>query len=152
MNGSRLRQLALILVVVSLAGGAAGCGTATNPYIQTGPTPTSTTDTFTGTLTNDPTTPVLRVTHSFTTAYTGTLSMTMTDISPDASLVIGYGIGSWDATTSTCGQLIAWNNASSPGTTIIGNALAGSFCIQVYDVGNLASAATTTYTLTVTHY
>jgi len=152
MNWSRARELVLILVVASLAGAGAACGTANNPYIQTGPTPTATTDTFTGTLTNDPTIPVMRVTHTLTTTYTGAMSIVMTSIQPDSTLVLGFGVGTWDPTTSTCGQLLAWNNTTSPGTIIVGNALVGSFCIQVYDVGNLASGGTTTYTFTVTHY
>ena len=67
-------------------------------------------------------------------------------------LLVGFGIGSWDATTSTCGPLLAWNNSATPGTIIIGNALAGNFCVQVYDVGTLAAGAQTNYTLTATHY
>jgi hypothetical protein len=76
----------------------------------------------------------------------------MTVNQPDPALLIGFGIGSWDTTTSTCGPLLAWNNSATAGVSITGNALAGSFCVQVYDIGNLAAGAQTNYTITVTHY
>jgi len=153
MIWSRLRNAAWSLALVGLALGTGACGSnADNPYLQIGPTPTTTTDTFTGTLVNSAGAPVLRLTHTFVTAFTGTVTITLTDNQPDTALKIGFGIGSWDATTSTCGPLLAWNNSATPGVIIIGNALAGNFCVQVYDVGNLLAAAQTNYTLTVTHY
>jgi hypothetical protein len=153
MIWSGVRGAVLSLALVVLAAGALGCKqNANNPYLQIGPTPTTTTDTFSGTLKNSADLPVMRLTHTFTSAYSGTVTMTMTANTPDAALVLGFGIGTWDATTSTCGSLLAWNNTSTAGTTIIGNALAGSFCVQVYDVGNLVADGSTSYTLTVTHY
>ena len=153
MIWSRFGRVALSLALVGLAFGTIACqSNANNPYLQLGPTPTTTTETFTGTLVNSADAPILRLTHTFTTSVSGTLTMSVTANTPDASLVIGFGIGSWDSTTSTCGPLLAYNNTATPGVSIIGNALAGSFCVQVYDVGNLASGAQTNYTLSVVHY
>jgi hypothetical protein len=153
MIWSRLRGAVLSLALVGLALGTGACqNNANNPYLQLGPTPTTTTSTFTGTLINSADTPVLRLTHTFTTTYSGTLTLTLTANQPDAALIIGFGIGSWDATTSTCGPLLAWNNSATPGVSIIGNALTGNFCAQVYDVGNLAVGAQTNYTVSVTYY
>lgn len=153
MIWSRLRGAVASLALVGLALGTGACqSNANNPYLQLGPTPTTTTSTFTGTLTNSADTPVLRLTHTFTTTYSGTMTIILTDNQPDNTLKIGFGIGSWDATTSTCGPLLAWNSSATPGVSIIGNALVGSFCVQAYDVGNLAVGAQTNYTLTVTYY
>ncbi len=153
MIWSRLRGAALSLALVGLALGSGACqNNANNPYLQLGPTPTTVTDTFTGTLNNSGDIPVLRLTHTFTTTYTGTVSIGMTVNQPDPALLIGFGIGSWDTTTSTCGPLLAWNNSATAGVSITGNALAGNFCVQVYDIGNLAAGAQTNYTITVTHY
>jgi len=151
MIGSRLRGAVLSLALAGLALGTGACQ-GSNPYTQLGPTPTVITSTFTGTLANSGDVPVLRLTHTFTTTYNGTVTLTLTANQPDTALVVGFGIGSWDATTSTCGPLLAWNNSAAQGASIIGNGLAGNFCTQVYDVGNLAVGAQTNYTLTVTYY
>jgi hypothetical protein len=154
MIWSRLRGAVSFLALVGLALGTGACqGNTNNPYLQAGPSPTTTTDTFTGTLSNSGATPVLRLTHTFAVKYSGTLSILLKDNQPDTALRVGFGIGAWDATTSTCGPLLAWNNSATAGVSIIGSALAGNFCAQVYDdFGSLAAGAQTNYTLTVTHY
>ncbi|MEI6667736.1 MAG: hypothetical protein WCP29_06235 [Acidobacteriota bacterium] len=153
MIWSRVRGAVLSLALAGAALGAGACNSsANNPYLQLGPTPTTSTSTFTGTLVNSADAPIMRLTHTFTTTYTGTVTIALTANQPDAALVIGFGIGSWDSTTSTCGPLLAWNNTATPGVAIVGNGLAGNFCVQVYDVGNLAADAQTNYTVTVTHY
>jgi len=153
MIWSRLRGVVFLLALFGLALGAGACtSNANNPYLQLGPTPTTTTDTFTGTLINSASSPVLRLTHTFTSTYNGTVAIALTANAPDSALVIGFGIGAWDSTASTCGPLLAWNNTATAGTSITGNALAGNFCVQVYDVGNLTAGASTTYSLSVQHY
>jgi hypothetical protein len=153
MIGCRLRGAVWAVALVGLALGAGACtSNANNPYLQLGPTPTASTTTFAGTLINSADAPVLRLTHTFTTTYAGTATLGLTANTPDSGLVMGFGIGAWDATTSTCGPLLAWNNSSTVGTSIVGNALAGNYCVQVYDVGNLGSGAQANYTLSVTHY
>jgi len=151
MSWFRARSVVVLAVGLLLGMGAVGCsGSSSNPYLNYGPTPTAETLTFTGTLDNTGDVPVLRQTHTFTTTYNGTLSMTLTATTP--SMAVGFGIGQWDSTNSTCGPLLSWNNMATPGTVILGNAIAGSFCAQVYDVGNLAAGAQASYTLSVTHY
>ena len=154
MSWFRARSVFAIAVGLLLLGmGAVGCSSnANNPYLDLGPTPTATTQTFTGTLDNSGDVPILRLTHTFTTTYDGTVTITLTANAPDASLLIGFGIGVWDSTASTCGPLLSWNNTATPGTIILGNAVAGNFCVQVYDVGNLAAGAQTNYAMEVTHY
>jgi hypothetical protein len=149
----RRRGAVLFFVLMGMALGLSACQSdSTNPYLQIGPTPTATTDTFTGTLVNSSTVPILRLTHTFATTVAGSLSIILTDVQPDATIELGFGIGSWDAATSTCGPLLAWNNTGLPGISITGNAVIGSFCVQVYDVGKIPAETTTNYTLTVTHY
>jgi hypothetical protein len=151
----RRRGAVMLLVLTGLALGLSGCSSdANNPYLQVGPTPTATTDTFTGTLVNSATAPALRLTHTFATTVSGSLTIILSANQPDSSLTLGFGIGAWDSATSTCGPLLAWNNTATPGISITGNAVAGNFCVQVYflDTTALAADLQTTYTLTVTHY
>ena len=153
MSRFRSRRVVLTVALLSMGVIVAACKADTsNPYLNTGPTPTTTTLTFTGSLINSGDTPVLRLTHTFTTTLAGTLTLTVTDNTPDSAIQIGFGLGVWDSGTSTCGSLLAYNNTATTGTAIIGNALAGSFCVQAYDVGNIPAGSQTNYTITVTHY
>jgi len=153
MNWFRFRHGVLTVALLCAGVLSLGCKVDTsNPYYNTGPTPTALADTYSGTLDNSGDVPVLRLTHTLTTTNAGTMSITLTNNTPDPALTLGMGIGAWDTTTSTCGQLLAYNNSAVVGSLIIGNAIAGSFCVQVYDVGKLAAGAQTSYTITVTHY
>jgi len=120
----------------------ASCGnnnTTTNPD---GGTPGERkTETFSGTLTAR-----AAMWHTFTVAASGTVDVTLSGLAPVQTTAVGMGIG----TTPTNGcQVQAWNNSSTAGTMITAPINPGTFCVMVYDVGNVTDALT--YNLTVVH-
>jgi hypothetical protein len=136
----RAEALAALLAAAVLL---PACG-KDNPASSNGTTPsnaTRTTETFTGTLTSRSAT-----WHTFTVAANGTVDATLTALEPVATLTVGLGIG----TTPTNGCSVqAWNNAATSGTVLTGSIIPGTFCVTVYDVGNVTDSVT--YTVTVTH-
>jgi hypothetical protein len=126
--------LASLLVLLS----AAGCG-----IIHDSSSPSSTnTDTFSGTLS-----PQGSAVRTFTITQAGTVSVTLTSLSP--ALAVGLGIGT-PSGTHGC-TLTTSTSVAVAGTTaqIRANVDSGSFCVQIYDTGNLTTAVT--YSINVTH-
>jgi hypothetical protein len=133
---SRLRILA-----VALALGAAACGDNTT----TAPTPTTpvtVTDTFAGTLT-----PNGAASYTFTTATSGTLTATLATLAPNSSLIVGLALGTWSG--NAC-QIILSKDSASQASFIVGQgSQASTFCVRIYDVGNVVDPAT--YEIQVNH-
>jgi hypothetical protein len=108
-------------------------------------TPTTTVETFTGSFTQGS-----YGLHPFAQTARGALTVTLTDIGPDATLVVGVGIGSWDGTS--CSLISgAFSDAAKIGWAVTGTAAAANFCVAIYDVGNVPADTTVTYTITVEH-
>jgi hypothetical protein len=135
------RRVGAVAAILALAVLLPACG-KDNPTSSDGSSnATRTTDTFTGTLTSRSAT-----WHTFTVVASGTVDATLTTIEPVSTLTVGLGIG----TTPTNGCSVqAWNNAATTGTVVTGSIIAGTFCVTVYDVGNVTEDVT--YTVTVTH-
>jgi hypothetical protein len=131
------RVIALVLAALMPACG----GSSTPTSSTTGSDATRTTETFTGTLTSRS-----AVWHTFTVAQNGTVDVTLTTLDPVSTITVGLGIG----TTPTNGCSVqAWNNAATTGTVLSGSIIPGTFCVTVYDVGNVTDVVS--YTVTVTH-
>jgi len=149
MKGS-LRRLSLVcaLIIGVTAFGCTNGASSTNSAL-TGPTPTVVTETFNGTIGQNGT-----MVHNFTVSNSGyALLAGFTSISPSAVTSLGLGIATWDPTSSTCGLNQTQNDSAKNGSTALsGTAGAGSFCIRVYDGGNIGSDTTVTYTVQVQHY
>jgi hypothetical protein len=127
--------LAAILVL-------AGCGDDSNSNTPTGPTPVAVTETFSGTLN-----PNGGITHPFAVQQTGTVSATLSAVSPEGT-IIGLSLGTWNG--QTC-QIILANDKAAQGNSVVGSATStGTFCARVYDVGQLPGL--TDYELSVTHF
>jgi hypothetical protein len=133
-----MKRILAIVLVTSLA--AAGCSDPVAPATPTPATPTVT-DTFTGTLL------ILGSnTHQFTIQQIGGIMVTLNGVTPGASLGIGVGTPSG----SNCLLVQHLTAVGSPSTQISGTAtITGTFCISVFDVGNLVEPVT--YTVTVLH-
>jgi hypothetical protein len=122
---------------------AAACGS--DPATPTSPTPVSTTETFTGTVTH-----LSTAGHSFTVAETGTLTITLTAVGPLTTMSMGVGIGIWDGTS--CAVSTTKNdNARTGAVALTGTANAGSYCVNVYDSGNVPEDWEVTYEVQVVH-
>jgi hypothetical protein len=132
----------VVLLTAALVG---ACGNDSTP---TGPTTTPVAITeppFTGTLTVNG-----AATFPFAVNQTGTITATLTALSTDGA-VVGFELGTWNATTSTCTVATIANDQATAGATIIGNAAStANFCVRIFDVGKLT--APTDYVITVTHF
>ena len=131
-----------LVPVLLLAGLTAGCNN--NNTSTTTPTPpTLLTDTFSGTVTVNGS-----FSHPFTVARAGTVTAEITALSPDATVVVGFALGTWNG--AAC-QLVITNDAATVSTAVLGTATApGQLCVRVSDVGQLT--APTDYDVKVDHY
>ena len=141
----RLNVRAILLAVAVLATGA--CSNDTLSSLTTPTTPTTFTDTFTGTLSRNGS-----FTHSFTTASLGAVSASIVNLQPTSSQILGLSLGVWNG--SACSTSPATGGSSSDiattGSSITLNATAaGSLCVRLYDVGFISDPVL--YTLQVTH-
>ena len=138
MRSSLLR--AFLILPLALLAGACGDNTTT----PTTPTaPTLTTETFTGTVNING-----AVTHSFAATSTGTVTATLTSMSPDSTLTIGLAMGTWNG--ATCAIVLA--NDKAVRTSVVTGTLssvAGNLCVRIFDVGGITEP--TAYEVTVIH-
>ncbi len=125
MKGAR-RSGVLVVLAMSLA--TAGCEAGNTPIRPTNVT----SQTLTGTLALGGV-----FTFPFTVTVTGTVTAVVENVigvsTPDQATV-GLGIGTWDGSTCT---LILKNESATFNTAIVGTILAGNYCLQLYDVGQM---------------
>jgi hypothetical protein len=140
-RGSPPRFVVALALVAAVIG--SGCNLFNNVDSPSSTTPATVTDTFGGTIAQGSVRPIFTV----TVAQTGTVSVTLATMSP--SVAMGLGIGTASGTTgctltSSSTSVLA---GSAPQLTV--TEPAGSYCVSLYDVGNLTSTAT--FTVTVSH-
>lgn len=138
-------KVAVLGCVLALATAACDNSGSTTPTSLT-PTPTVTTEMFTGSVDvggSD--------VHPFNVALSGApVNVILTAAGPPATIFMGLGVGSYSNTACT---LLTGGSVVTPAGTaaqLSGTVLAGSYCVMVYDVGN--QVAQITYGVTVTHY
>jgi len=132
-------QFATLAAIIALTTWA--CGGATTATSPTSPLIPTTTETFQGTLT-----PNGAQVYSFS-SLVGTITETLTTVSPDATAAIGLSIGTWDG--SSCTTFKANDNAIQGTVVTVGVTVAGPVCARVYDVGKLTG--TINFTVTLEH-
>lgn len=120
---------------------AVGCGGAAQDTTTT-PTPTPITENFSGAIDKNGS-----VTFPFTVAAPGTIVVTLTSLSPVATLAVGVELGTWDG--AVCTVALSNDNTKLNDQLTGTSAVGGSFCVRVYDVGNVTS--TESMALTVLH-
>jgi hypothetical protein len=133
-----MKRILFAVLGVSLL--TAGCSDPVPPAAPTPAAPTIT-DTFSDTLL------VLgRNSHQFTVGQVGGVKVTLNSVDPSAAVGIGVG-------TPATGACTVLSNISAVGGASVqlsGTAtVTGTFCVSVYDVGNLVEPVT--YTVTVLH-
>jgi hypothetical protein len=132
-----------LMTLVGLVILSAGCGLLNND--STSPsTPTTITDTWSNTLAVKGTS-----FYTFTVASAGPVSVTLSTLSRTSTVAVGLGLGTPNGTasctlSSSTSSAIA---ASTPQITVTENA--GTYCAQIYDVGNLTTASS--FTITIVH-
>ncbi len=141
--GGMFSRMTRVLVASVLATGAIACDDPgpTAPVTET-PVVENVTETYSGRLARNG-----AVTFPFAVQTTGTLTLTLADLSSDAA-ALGLSLGTWNGIT--CAAVIANDNAFKF-TQVIGAAgsATGSteFCVRIYDVGRLSEPVTFTITL-----
>ena len=146
VSGSCQRSAPLTIMLL-LSVWLAACGSDTSS--PTSPSPTLATDTFNGSIAQN-----ASAVHTFSVTNSGyTLLVGYTSISPSTVTALGVGIGAWDASTSSCSLNVSQNDTARSGNTAIsGTSNSGSYCLRVYDGGNIPSGVTATYTVQIQHY
>jgi hypothetical protein len=85
----------------------------------------------------------------FTLATSGTITATITRLEPDATVTVGFALGTWNDASQVCQPVLIRDNAVI-NTAINGAAsFAGTFCVRIYDVGTLTDAVN--YVIRVDH-
>jgi hypothetical protein len=134
-------------MVLALGIGVTGCGvesTTTPTTPTTSMTITPTTELFTGTVSQ-----LGSSTNPFTVSVTGSVKIQLTSVAPLATMALGVEIGTWNGTI--CTTITKNDNARSGTTALTGTAAAGSYCVNVYDSGNIPEASSVDYTIQVLH-
>ena len=141
MNRYHLKNMKRALALaIGVALFAAACSDPGAPATPTPATPTIN-ETFTGTLL-----PLGNDTHPFTVNQIGGIEVSLTGVTPGASVGVGVGTPS-GANCLLLDNLIV---VASPNAQLRGTAtVVGSFCVSVFDVGNLVESVT--YTVSVLH-
>jgi len=134
----RVIPLSLLIALATVA-----CDNSSSTSVATSPSPL-TTETFSGTVavgSSD--------FHTFTATQGGTVSVTLNAAGPPATIFMGLGIGT--PSTSTCALLSGATADTQAGTTsqLSGTVDAGTYCVEVYDVGN--ETIPVNYSVTVAH-
>lgn len=123
---------------------SAGCGDDDNNNPIDPTPPTQVTETVNGTLT-----PFSARVHQFQTQAPGTVSATLTEITP-SDTVVGLDLGTW---TGTACQVNVARPSTTTGGAVIGTATTvATLCVRIYDVSDTGLPATVPYTITVTHF
>lgn len=145
-----LRSCGVMLSIMSMVA-LFGCASNSNGSTLTTPTATATvaTDTFTGAIDQNGT-----AVFPFTVTSAGYgLLAGYTSIAPASVAALGLGIGSWDASSSTCSLNISQNDTGRSGSTALsGTPNSGSYCLRIYDAGNIPAGISASYTVQVQHY
>jgi hypothetical protein len=130
----------ILALVLGLSLATLGCSDPVAPATPTPAIPTVT-DTFNGTLL------VLGSnTHPFTVQQIGGIKVSITGVTPGAAVGIGVGTPSG----SSCLLIDHLTAVASPNAQISGTAtITGTFCVSVYDVGNLVESVN--YVVSVLH-
>jgi len=142
IHATRRRLVAFLMTAAVPLCGACGSTSGTSTVA---PTPvTTTTEDFTATIDQ-----LGSMTHAFSVAAAGTVEVKLTDVEPLATMGLGVAVTTGG---TACGSDIAQNNNAKSGTTALGGTAAvGSYCVRVFDAGNIPAATSVTYTVEVTH-
>ena len=135
------RVLGRGLLALALAGAVSSCGGDTST--ATTPTPTSVIDTFNGTLAAQGS-----VQFPFTVTTPGVVSATLTSLNPQATITVGFGLGQPSA--GVCNLITgAFSESAKVGQPISGTIGAGSYCVALYDIGNVVGSDD--FIITISH-
>jgi hypothetical protein len=134
----------LLAFAAAAAIGAAGCdsGDAPTSPDDPGPPPATVTETFSGNVGVNG-----AQNFNFASQAAGSVTATLTAITPDEAAVVGLSLGTWNGTAC---QIVIANDNATKGITVTGSVSGiGSLCVRIYDVGKLTTTAG--FEITVVH-
>lgn len=144
-----MRQLRLLSLLALLVAVAVGCddNNPTAPIIEDAEPVPTVTDTFTGMFGLGET-----ACHTFTSVNPGPAELTITALAPLETLTVGIGIGLDDGDPATACSYFAADSSVRVNQTLLSQlGSAATYCVCVFDVGNVFPDQTVTYTFTVEH-
>ena len=133
-----------LLVAAALAG-AAACGSSTGTTAPSATSPANVTDSFSGSVAQ-----LGSENHVFAVGAAGTVTVTLSSVSPLATLALGVAVTSSDGTNCLT-QISQNDNARSGIIALTGTAQTGNYCVRVYDSGNVQPSTSVAYTVQVIH-
>jgi hypothetical protein len=138
----RFLPVAFVLAILCAACGGDAKEIPTAPTVS----PASVSESFSGSLTVQN-----QNSHNFFVSSAGQLAITLTAVGPPSDIAIGLGLGvpSGFSCALTLGTGTFNTVQASTAPQIKGIAIPGTFCVTVYDVGNVMD--TVDYTITVDH-
>jgi len=107
------------------------------------PTVTPTTENFTGSISKNGV-----AVFTFAEDIEGTITATLTTLSPQTDISLSFSLGTWDGSTCSVGVS---NDAAITNTMLTGTAAPGSFCVRVAD-GSGRVSDKENVSVTVVHY
>ena len=132
----------LLAAATALIPLVAACGSSNDS--PTSPTPTQVTETFTGTVNQNSASTI-----TFNATAAGPVSATIMSLEPVATVQVGFALGTWDG--SAC-QVVIVNPRATTGSQVAANASTqGTYCVHLYDIGQITADAPLAYSLNVTH-
>lgn len=140
------RLLAVLLVGVTPLVAASCDNGGSSDTTPTSPSAALVTENFTGTVD-----PGGTAVNQFSVTTSGNqVNVLLTAAGPPATIYMGLGVGTY--ASSTCTLLTNGSVLAQAGATaqLSGTVNAGTYCVEVFDVGN--QTAQISYTVTVTHY
>jgi hypothetical protein len=124
-----------VLIAACLAAALSGMACDDASSTPTSPSATSpVTETFSGQLSVGGT-----ASRSFTSATSGTATLTLTQIGPPADVTVGFGIGIPQADGAGCHLTQSLQTGASPTPQFTVTVEAGSYCVRLFDTGALTS-------------
>jgi hypothetical protein len=149
MRPGRMKILsaAALVLVLALALTATACSSGSSTAIPTAPSaPASIIETFNGTVTVGSSD-----FHNFAVTANGSVNVTLTAASPPATIWMGLGVGT--PGSGACSLPPGGGNSvptpAGVNPQLSGTLTAGTYCVLVYDIGNVTSPVT--YSVTVAH-
>jgi hypothetical protein len=133
-------------LIVAIGSLGAGCNLLPGDSTSaTSPSPSATTVTFSGSVSPGGVPSFF----TFAVATAGPVAVTLTSLTPSTSSGIGLGLGTPNGTTGCTLANFTTSAVGSSTAQISVTESAGTYCAQVYDPGNLASASS--FTISVSH-
>jgi hypothetical protein len=139
-----LTNVGFVAVIAALSGSIA-CGGNKTPTQPDPPVYELKTEVFSGSVKTGGSTPF-----HFPVVNPGKILVTITELGPTSTLVMGIYLGFWDAATEGCVEQVRTTSATLNVTYEATPQQPGEYCAAVFDSGNVV--VTADFKLTVTHY